>query len=69
MNPAATPSLLARLTRRAPRAAYRPDAADLGTELGLEHWLGERERSAPALAVAAPRRAWRPRWWPAGSPR
>lgn len=69
MPPVATPSLLARLTRRAPRTARRLEPADLGTDLGLEHWLGERELGMPPVAVAAPRRGWLPRWLQAGPSR
>lgn len=50
MHAVATPSLIARLTRRKPRVQRAPEAADLGTELGMEHWLDERDTT---LALAA----------------
>jgi|GEM_PF-1178718 len=71
MPPLASPSLFARLTRRSPqraRVTRRSEAADLGTELGLEHWLGEREFGSRPVVVAAPR-TWWPRWLPSGTPR
>ncbi len=41
MQPAVTPSLLARLTRRRPRAIRRPDPADMGTAFGMEASFGD----------------------------
>jgi len=63
MQPTATPSLLARLTRRAPRGPRRQEPADMGTAFGMEQWLDERDHGAtrPAAGSAAPR-SWLPRW-------
>ena len=62
MQPAVTPSLFARLTRRRPRAIRRPDPADMGTAFGMEQWLDERDHGATAPAAAVQRRSWLPRW-------
>jgi hypothetical protein len=60
-------SLLARLTRRRPRALRQPEPADLGTAFGMEQWLDERDHGVLPPASAPVRRAWLPRWLtPAG---
>lgn len=68
MPASATPSLIARLTRRRPRMLRQPEPADMGTAFGMEQWLDERDHGAPpAAAPAGPTREaaaarWIPRW-------
>jgi len=63
MQPVATPSLLARLTRRQPRTARQQEPADMGTAFGMEQWLGERDHGGVRPPVPAGlRRSWLPRW-------
>ncbi len=56
-----TPSWIDRLPWRRRRALRRPDAADLGTELGMEQWLGEAKTPPPPRPI---RRSWLKRWLP-----
>ena len=68
MPAAASPSLIARLTRRRPRAVRQPEPADLGTAFGMEQWLDERDQGGARPSGAPARRSWLPRWLtPAGS--
>ena len=66
MPPAATPSLLARLTGRRRRSRRPPEPADMGTAFGMEQWLDERDHNCgPDTIQAAPaRRNWLARWLP-----
>ncbi len=60
-------SLLARLTRRRPRALRQPEPADLGTAFGMEQWLDERDHGVVRPGTTPARRSWLPRWLTAGS--
>ena len=52
MPASATPSLIARLTRRRPRTLRQPEPADMGTAFGMEQWLDERDHGGvPAGSV------------------
>jgi hypothetical protein len=63
MQPVTTPSLLARLTRRQPRASRQLEPADMGTAFGMEQWLDERDHGGGGARVTASvRRSWLPRW-------
>ena len=66
MTAAATPSLIARLTRRLPRERRLPEPADMGTAFGMEQWLDERDHGGVpydgSLANTPVRRSWLPRW-------
>ena len=69
-RPASPPTLLQRLTGRGRvRVARLPDAADLGTCFGMEHWLDEAQALPPQALLAAQtspgatvRRSWLRRW-------
>ena len=62
MPATATPSLIARLTRRRPRALRQPEPADMGTAFGMEQWLDERDQGTMPSGTARSRRSWLPRW-------
>jgi hypothetical protein len=63
MLPNTTPSLIARLRGRRRQAGRPPEAADMGTALAMECWLGEQRRAGPtAQQAAAGPRAWWRRW-------
>ena len=63
MPASATPSLIARLTRRRPRTQRQPEPADMGTAFGMEQWLDERDHGGSGARVTASvRRSWLPRW-------
>ena len=69
MPASATPSLIARLTRRRPRTLRQPEPADMGTAFGMEQWLDERDQGAMPSGTARARRSWLPRWLQAAGPR
>ena len=69
MPASATPSLLARLTRRRPRALRQPEPADMGTAFGMEQWLDERDHGVMASGTTRARRSWLPRWLQSASAR
>jgi hypothetical protein len=59
MQPAVTPSLIDRLTRRR-RTVRALEPADMGTCFGMEQCLDEREADKPS--VKAGKRSWLNRW-------
>ena len=61
MLPAATPSLIARLSRCRQRTLRPQEPADMGTAFGMEQWLNERDHGGAPAGTARPR-AWLPRW-------
>ena len=69
MPASATPSLIARLTRRRPRTLRQPEPADMGTAFGMEQWLDERDQGALPAGSTPARRSWLPRWLQANGPR
>ncbi len=64
MQKPVTPSWTHHLPWRRLRAARRPEAADLGTELGMEHWLDEARTEPPRQRAEPLRRSWLKRWLP-----
>jgi len=62
MPASATPSLIARLTRRRPRTLRQPEPADMGTAFGMEQWLDERDHGVLPSGTTRARRTWLPRW-------
>ena len=70
MLPTAVPALLARFTRRRPRAARAQEPADMGTAFGMEQWLDERDHHAAAAPIEAspakPGHTWLPSWLKVG---
>jgi hypothetical protein len=69
MPATATPSLIARLTRRRPRTLRQPEPADMGTAFGMEQWLDERDHGGLPAGSPPARRFWLPRWLQANAPR
>jgi hypothetical protein len=69
MPASATPSLIARLTRRRPRTQRQPEPADMGTAFGMEQWLDERDHGGLPSGTTPARRSWLPRWLQGSAPR
>lgn len=69
MPASATPSLIARLTRRRQRTLRQPEPADMGTAFGMEQWLDERDQGGLPSGSTPARRSWLPRWLQANGPR
>ncbi|OYU98012.1 MAG: hypothetical protein CFE45_18150 [Burkholderiales bacterium PBB5] len=62
-----SPSLIARLTQRRPRAQRQLEPADMGTGFGMEQWLDEADSlpaPMPELHQQRQRRHGAPRWLP-----